>query len=64
VEKWRESMDKVEIIKVLKEIKAECSEHKHCCDCPLYVNGEWKMWCIIDASDLPEEWEIVTLNDN
>lgn len=57
-------MDKVQIVKMLKEIKAECSSHIHCCDCPLYVNGEWEMWCIIDCSDLPKEWEIVTLNDN
>ena len=57
-------MDRVGAVKALKEIKAECSKHKHCYDCPLFVDGEWQIGCIIDCSDLPEEWEIVTLNDN
>ena len=57
-------MNRAEVVKVLKKVKAECSRHPHCCDCPLYVNGEWETSCIIDCSDLPEEWEIVILNDD
>ena len=57
-------MDRVQAVKALKVIKAECKKHKHCCNCPLYVNGEWEMWCIVNCSDLPEAWEVVTLNDN
>jgi len=56
-------MNRVQAVAALREIKAECLKHEHCYNCPLFVDGEWEVACIIDCSDLPSAWEVVILNE-
>lgn len=51
-------MDKEKATQILKDIQAECEQHRHCKDCKFYVVENFDRCCVLSLDQTPEDWEI------